>query len=88
MELPCKKCISRAVCVSDKHILCIELASYIAPKGLVIPLKYIHAKKFLKNLKEVRRGRDGYWLYVPWWLTVSDTIKKRRRDFGLDIPHI
>ena len=88
MELPCKKCILRAICVSYKNILCDKLASYVAPKGNVIPLRYIHAKKFLKNLKDIRRDRGGHWLNIPWWLTISDMIKKRRRDIGLDIPHI
>ena len=88
MELLCKKCILRAICVSHTDIVCVELASYIAPKGNTIPLRYVHAKKFLKKLKQVRRGRNGFWLSVPWWLSMPDAIKKRREKFGLDTPHI
>lgn len=88
MELPCKKCISRAICVSYRNIVCVELVSYIAPKGNTIPLRYVHTKKFLKNLKQVRCGRGGFWLNIPWWLTIPDAIKKRRKALGLDIPHI
>lgn len=83
---PCLTCLTRAICaVRQANIVCRLLYNYLAPNGIVVPLRYIHVKKILPNLRHVRdegwSERQG-WLSISIWLTITEREKERRRKAG------
>ena len=87
---PCLVCLKRFRCATGHaNKVCGLLAKYIAPKGTVIPFRYIHVKKILPNLMDVRwelNGVPGHWLNIPYNLTISKlwkkSIKEEIRELG------
>jgi hypothetical protein len=66
MKSPCEDCVVRAMCSHKHTVLCEILANYISPSYLlVIRVRFLRTKKFLPNLKYIRRGKGGHWLNVP-----------------------
>lgn len=67
------------------NLVCGILARYIAPKGNVIPLRYIHVKKIFPNLSGIRReynGEIGHWLNIPDGLDLNEYQLEARRTAG------
>jgi len=87
---PCLICLKRPICsCGHPDVLCGMLAKYLQPNNQVIPLRYIHAKKILPKLKDVKwewEGEIGGWLNIPYALTISDYDRRRRLEKGLYVP--
>ncbi|MFW9872236.1 MAG: hypothetical protein ACFFG0_03965 [Candidatus Thorarchaeota archaeon] len=93
---PCLICLKQPICKNKRlsingnyNITCEALARYVAPKGRVIPLRYIHVRKIFPNLKHIRGGLNdeiSFWLDIPSDLILTNQQRKMRLDFGYHLP--